>query len=63
MSVVLHELLKLVHYAKCQDPIFMRIGTCGGVGVEPGTVIITNDAYNGYLRNEYEIVSMISRSQ
>ena len=57
MSVILHELLKLVHYAKCHNPIFIRIGTSGGVGVEPGTVIITNDAYNGYLRNEHEIVS------
>ncbi|XP_002054235.2 uridine phosphorylase 1 [Drosophila virilis] len=54
-SVVLHELLKLVKYAKCQDPVFIRIGTCGGVGVEPGTVVITKDAYNGYLKNEHEI--------
>lgn len=57
-SVVLHELLKLVKYAKCQDPVFIRIGTCGGVGVEPGTVVITKDAYNGYLKNEHEIVSV-----
>lgn len=56
-SVVLHELLKLVRYAKCQDPIFIRIGTCGGVGVQPGTVVVTRDAFNGYLRNEHEIVS------
>ncbi|KAM8704715.1 hypothetical protein ACLKA7_009209 [Drosophila subpalustris] len=54
-SVVLHELLKLVKYAKCQDPKFIRIGTCGGVGVQPGTVVVTKDAYNGYLRNEHEI--------
>ncbi|EDV94503.1 uridine phosphorylase 1 [Drosophila grimshawi] len=54
-SVVLHELLKLVKYAKCQDPIFLRIGTCGGLGVKPGTVVVTKDAYNGYLRNEHEI--------
>ncbi|KAH8406975.1 hypothetical protein KR222_002131, partial [Zaprionus bogoriensis] len=54
-SVVLHELLKLVRYAKCQNPVFIRIGTCGGVGVAPGTVVVTKDAYNGYLRNEHEI--------
>ncbi|KAH8388295.1 hypothetical protein KR093_003014 [Drosophila rubida] len=54
-SVVLHELLKLLKYAKCQDPIIIRIGTCGGVGVAPGTVVVTKDAYNGYLRNEHEI--------
>lgn len=56
-SVVLHELLKLVRYAKCHDPVFLRIGTCGGVGIAPGTVVVTKDAFNGYLRNEHEIVS------
>nr|XP_036675544.1 uridine phosphorylase 1-like isoform X3 [Drosophila suzukii] len=54
-SVVLHELLKLVKYARCQDPIFLRIGTCGGLGVPPGTVVVTKDAFNGLLRNEHQI--------
>ncbi|XP_017868958.1 PREDICTED: uridine phosphorylase 1 [Drosophila arizonae] len=54
-SVVLHELLKLVRYAKCKDVVFLRIGTCGGVGVEPGTVIVTEKAYNGCLENVHEI--------
>ncbi|XP_023304273.2 uridine phosphorylase 1 [Lucilia cuprina] len=61
MSVVLHELLKLVYYAKCQDPIFIRLGTSGGIGVEPGTVVITKDAYNGYLKNEHEIAILGQR--
>lgn len=56
-SVVLHELLKLVKYAGCKDPVFLRIGTCGGVGVPPGTVVVTKNAFNGFLRNEHEIVS------
>ncbi|XP_034127431.1 uridine phosphorylase 1 isoform X2 [Drosophila guanche] len=60
-SVVLHELLKLVHYAKCQDPIFLRIGTCGGIGVTPGTVVVTKDAFNGLLRNEHEIAILGER--
>ncbi|XP_037946724.1 uridine phosphorylase 1 [Teleopsis dalmanni] len=55
MSVLLHELIKLVKYAECIDPVFMRIGTCGGLGVPPGTVVVTKDAYNGYLRNEHQI--------
>lgn len=58
MSILLHELLKLVKYAKCKDPIFMRVGTSGGIGVDAGTVIITKDAYNGHLRNQYELVSV-----
>ncbi|BFF92065.1 uridine phosphorylase 1 [Drosophila madeirensis] len=60
-SVVLHELLKLVHYARCQDPIFLRIGTCGGIGVTPGTVVVTKDAFNGLLRNEHEIAILGER--
>ncbi|XP_017092691.2 uridine phosphorylase 1 [Drosophila bipectinata] len=60
-SVVLHELLKLVKYAGCQDPVFLRIGTCGGVGVPPGTVVVTKNAFNGYLRNEHEIAILGKR--
>lgn len=59
MSVILHELLKLVHYARCQDPLFIRLGTSGGIGVDPGTVVVSKKAFNGYLRNEHEIVSRI----
>jgi len=56
ISILLHELIKLMHYAKCQNPIFFRIGTCGGIGVEPGTVIITSEALDGQLRPVYEVV-------
>lgn len=57
-SILLHEMIKLMHYAKCQDPIFIRIGTCGGIGVKPGTVIVTKEAYNGLLKNVHEFVSI-----
>jgi uridine phosphorylase len=33
MSILLHELIKLVHYAKCKDVTFFRLGTCGGLGL------------------------------
>ncbi|XP_054726601.1 uridine phosphorylase 1 isoform X2 [Anastrepha obliqua] len=61
MSVVLHELIKLVHYAGCDDPLFIRIGTSGGLGVSPGTVVVTNKGYNGLLRSEYEIAILGER--
>ena len=32
LSVLLHELFKLLHLAHCCDVTFLRIGTCGGVG-------------------------------
>ena len=47
MSILLHELIKLVNYAGCKDVTFFRIGTCGGIGIEPGTVVITNESVDG----------------
>ena len=32
MMVILHEVLKLLHYAGAQDVKFFRIGTSGGLG-------------------------------
>uniref|UniRef100_T1PEU7 Phosphorylase n=1 Tax=Musca domestica TaxID=7370 RepID=T1PEU7_MUSDO len=54
ICILMHEMIKLMYHAKCQDPIFIRIGTCGGIGVEGGTVIITEDALDGQLRNSHE---------
>lgn len=53
MSILLHELIKLIHYAKCKDVTFFRLGTSGGVGVSPGTLIVTNEAVDGMFRPEY----------
>ncbi|CAG2174441.1 unnamed protein product, partial [Oppiella nova] len=55
LSILLHELIKLVYYAKCTNVIFLRIGTCGGIGVDQGTVIITEKAVDGLLRPFYEL--------
>ena len=32
LSILLHELAKLLHYAKVEDPVFIRLGTSGGIG-------------------------------
>ena len=32
ITIMLHEILKLLHYAGAQDPIIMRMGTSGGIG-------------------------------
>ncbi|XP_067629038.1 uridine phosphorylase 1 isoform X2 [Eurosta solidaginis] len=61
MSVLLHELIKLMRYAECEDPLFIRIGTSGGLGVKPGTVVVSNRGYNGLLRSEYEIAILGER--
>ncbi|XP_055380928.1 uridine phosphorylase 1-like isoform X2 [Condylostylus longicornis] len=56
ISILLHEIIKLMYHAKCHDPIFFRIGTCGGVGIEGGTVIITEEALDAQLRNHHEFI-------
>lgn len=55
LGILLHEMIKLMYHAKCKNPIFIRIGTCGGIGVEGGTVVITEDAVDGLLRSTHEL--------
>lgn len=55
LGILLHEMIKLMYHAKCKDPVFIRIGTCGGIGKEGGTVVITEEAVDGLLRNSYEL--------
>lgn len=47
LRIVLNEIMKVLHYANAKDVTFFRIGTSGGIGVEPGTVVITKKAVNG----------------
>lgn len=56
MSILLHELIKLVHYAKCKDVTFFRLGTSGGIGVKPGTLVVTSEAVDGMFRNEFRTI-------
>ncbi|BFZ06317.1 hypothetical protein BsWGS_09356 [Bradybaena similaris] len=44
LSVMLHELFKLLQKANCCDVTLIRIGTCGGIGISPGTVVISTCA-------------------
>jgi uridine phosphorylase len=37
LGILLHEMIKLMYHAKCKNPVFIRIGTCGGIGIEGGT--------------------------
>ncbi|XP_049798014.1 uridine phosphorylase 1 isoform X1 [Schistocerca nitens] len=55
VGILLHEMIKLMYHAKVRDPVFFRIGTCGGIGVEGGTVIISEDAVDGMLRPVLEL--------
>lgn len=59
ISILLHEIIKLMYHAKVKDPIFFRIGTCGGVGIEGGTVVISEEAVDGMMNSHYEVVSFV----
>ena len=53
MSIMLVETIKLLHYAGAKDVCFVRIGTSGGIGVAPGTVIVSSGAINGLLEKKH----------
>ncbi|KFQ96671.1 Uridine phosphorylase 2, partial [Nipponia nippon] len=48
ISIMLHELIKLLHHAKCRDVTIIRIGTSGGLGIEAGSVVITDTAVDSF---------------
>lgn len=61
--LLLHEVSKLLHYAGVRnaDLVFIRIGTCGGIGSEPGTVIVSTSAVMGTLEPVYESIELGER--
>lgn len=58
VGILLHEVIKLMYHARVRDPVFFRIGTCGGIGYEGGTVVISEEAVDGALKNVLELVSI-----
>ncbi|XP_052805733.1 uridine phosphorylase 1-like [Mya arenaria] len=54
LSIVFQEIVKLIYYAGCENVTFFRIGTCGGIGLEPGTVVISEKVVNGVLEPVYK---------
>uniref|UniRef100_A0A023GIU3 Putative uridine phosphorylase n=1 Tax=Amblyomma triste TaxID=251400 RepID=A0A023GIU3_AMBTT len=55
LSILLHEVFKLLHYARCRDVLVFRIGTSGGIGVPPGSVVVSTGTVNGLLREELQM--------
>jgi uridine phosphorylase len=48
ITSLLHEIGKLLKYSK-SSATWIRLGTCGGIGLEPGTIVITDQSLNGSL--------------
>ncbi|CAI8040744.1 Uridine phosphorylase 2 [Geodia barretti] len=61
ITILLHEITKLLSYAGAKDAVLIRIGTSGGIGVPPGTVVITDKTFNGFLKEEHELVVLGER--
>lgn len=57
IGILLHEVIKLMYHARVKDPIFIRVGTCGGVGLEGGTVVISEEAVDGMSKPYFEVVN------
>lgn len=61
MLVLLHEMAKLLHYAGARDVSFIRIGTSGGIGAEPGAVIVSTCGVMGTLEPVWESIELGER--
>ncbi|KAL5010070.1 hypothetical protein ScPMuIL_012375 [Solemya velum] len=58
LSILFHEVVKLLYHAGCKDVTFFRLGTSGGLGLEPGTVVISDSVVDGLLRPYMEMVTL-----
>ncbi|XP_061460893.1 uridine phosphorylase 1-like isoform X2 [Rhineura floridana] len=54
IAIMLHEVIKLLHHANCSNVVIIRMGTSGGIGLEPGSVVITKQAVNASFKPQLE---------
>ncbi|XP_055065662.2 uridine phosphorylase 1 [Misgurnus anguillicaudatus] len=54
IAIMLHELIKLLYHARCTDVTVIRLGTSGGLDLEPGTVVVTKRAVDSMLKPSFE---------
>lgn len=62
ISILLNEIAKLLKYAKA-DAYWIRMGTCGGIDVVPGTVVVSSQSLNGALEPFHETIVLGKRVQ
>jgi uridine phosphorylase len=56
-SILLHEITKMLSVAKAIDPVYIRLGTSGGIDVDAGTVVISNKGFNNLLGTSHQFVA------
>ncbi|XP_063160301.1 uridine phosphorylase 1 isoform X2 [Candoia aspera] len=54
IAIMLHELIKLLYHSKCCNVTIIRIGTSGGIGLTPGSVVITKQAVDATFKPQFE---------
>jgi len=62
ISILLNEIAKLLKYAKA-DACWIRMGTCGGLDVAPGTVVVSSQSLNGALEPFHQTIVLGKRVQ
>jgi len=55
---LLHNLTQVLYFAGNSDLEYIRIGTSGGIGVEPGSVVLTDTAYMPNLIAGYKVSAL-----
>ncbi len=61
IDALLHAVTKLLHFAGNTQLEYIRVGTSGGIGIEPGTVVITKNAYMPNLEPYYTTYELDQR--
>ncbi|XP_055994185.1 uridine phosphorylase 1 [Sorex fumeus] len=61
IAIMLHELIKLLYHARCSGVTIIRIGTSGGIGLDPGSVVITQQAVDACFKPEFEQIVLGKR--
>ena len=59
VGILLHEVIKLMYHARVKDPVFFRLGTCGGIGLDGGQLVITEQAVDGMMQPFLEQVIIL----
>lgn len=57
ISIMLHEITKLLHYAQAKS-VYIRVGTSGGLGLPPGSVVVSDKALNGALEPYHTVTAL-----
>lgn len=58
ITILLHEMAKLLYHAGATDVRFIRLGTCGGLGLEPGSVVVSTSCMDSAFNEYFQLTIM-----